>query len=273
MPPNFIRKQVVNNRLEGYDFIRSVVILVVFLGHVLGKQATNEAVLLAIHSVSPGLTMSLLGFISAILLSSKDYDFGTFLVKRFTRIYISLFLCLGVVLTAHFCIGKNVLTQHALLHFMGLSAFFDLLLVQNKATIGTGLWFVTAIVLMYLIFPFLQKLFRHKHGLFHLVSLIVSCTIAGFVMYGTTSIWNVVISFSVGAYLGSNGYASMFAGAGITRPLLGALGLFVIVILSSSGFLPHSVRGLLYAFGPSGISVGAIKLNEDRDQVRHRKSR
>jgi peptidoglycan/LPS O-acetylase OafA/YrhL len=107
-------------RIEGYDFIRSITILTVFLAHVLDKQTTNKAVLLTIRSLSPGLTMSLLGFISAVLLSAKEYDFGTFLVKRFTRIYISLSFCLIVVLVAHALLGKKVITQHALLHFMGL---------------------------------------------------------------------------------------------------------------------------------------------------------
>lgn len=79
-----------NKRIEGYDFIRSVAILVVFLGHILNKQATNETVLLTFRSLSPGLTMSLLGFISAALLSVKEHEFGTFMIKRFTRIYISL---------------------------------------------------------------------------------------------------------------------------------------------------------------------------------------
>ena len=67
-----------DKRIEGYDFIRSFAILVVFLGHAL-KHSTNEVFLLAIRSLSPGLTMSLLGFISAALLSARDYDFGSFL--------------------------------------------------------------------------------------------------------------------------------------------------------------------------------------------------
>lgn len=239
-----------SERINGYDFIRSTAILIVFLGHILDKQANNEAVLLVVHLLSPGITMSLLGFISAALLSAKEYDFGVFLVKRFTRIYIPLVLCLVAVLVAHKLLGKNIITQHTLLHFMGLSAFFELFLVQNNATIGDGLWFITVIVLLYLIFPFLQKFFRHRLGFLHLVFLIVSCTAANFIMYGTSSIWNVVISFSVGVYLGTNGYMSRLANAGMMRALLGSLGLLVVSALSIAGVLPYSVRGFLFAFYP-----------------------
>jgi peptidoglycan/LPS O-acetylase OafA/YrhL len=239
-----------DKREEGYDLIRTIAILIVFLGHILGKQSNNETVLLAFESLSPGLTMSLLGFISAVLLSAKKYDFGSFLVKRFTRIYISLLLCLSVVLIAHSFLGKNVITQHTLLHLMGLSAFFELFLVENKSTIGGGLWFITAIVLMYLVFPLLQDLFRHRRGLLHLVLFVLACTLAHFVMYGTQSIWNVIISFSVGVYLGVNGHTGRLSSAGAIQPLVFALFLITIAVLSTASVIPYSIRGLLFALYP-----------------------
>ena len=134
-------------RIEGYDLIRSLAIVVVFFDHAL-KFSSNEGLSLAIKSLSPGLTMSLLGFISAALLSTLQYDFGSFLVKRFTRIYISLIFCLSVILVGHALLGKTVMelshaghimAQHTLLHFMGMSAFFWLFDVQNTVTIGGGL--------------------------------------------------------------------------------------------------------------------------------------
>lgn len=239
-----------SNRVEGYDLIRSTSILIVFLGHATNKQVTNDFGLLIIHSLSPGLTMSLLGFISAALLSAKKYDFGTFLVKRFTRIYISLTICLTVVLFAHALIGKKVITQHALLHFMGLSAFFDLFLVHNKATIGDGLWFITAILLMYFCYPILQLLFNHSRSLMHLIIIIIFCTAFNFFMYGTASIWNVVISFTLGVYLGVNGHISRLTNANPIGPLLGSLGLLAIVVFSSASVIPYNVRHFLYPFYP-----------------------
>jgi peptidoglycan/LPS O-acetylase OafA/YrhL len=236
-------------RVVGYDFIRSLAILIVFLGHILDKQATNWGVLLAIRSLSPGLTMSLLGFISAALLSAKEYDFGTFLVRRFTRIYIPLVSCLSVILAAHALIGKKVITQHALLHLMGLSAFFELFGVQDKATIGAALWFITAIISMYLLFPLLQKLFRHPRGFLHLVLALVAFTGLNYVTY-VQSAWNVAISFSVGVYLGANAQINRLLNAGTARSILFSIGLVVVTALATEGILPYKVRGLLYSFYP-----------------------
>lgn len=242
----------VDKRIVGYDFIRSFAILTVFIGHILTNQPTNEGALLAICTLTPGLTMSLLGFISAALLSAREYDSGSFLVKRFTRIYVPLLLCLTVVLSLHAFLGKKVLSQHTLLHAMGLSAFFEMFLVQNKATIGGGLWFITVISLMYLVLPLLQKLFRHPRGLMHLILLVIFCTGLNVVTYGMQSTWNVVISFAVGVFCVVNGHIKGLIGVGSNRVFaaLGSTGLLIVAALSTAHVLPDWIRGLLFAFYP-----------------------
>ena len=83
-------------RVAAYDhLVRTFAIIVVFLGHALGNQLSDPLALLALRSLSPGLTMPLLGFISGVLVSGKDRDHGAFLVARLTRIYPPLWLCLG----------------------------------------------------------------------------------------------------------------------------------------------------------------------------------
>jgi peptidoglycan/LPS O-acetylase OafA/YrhL len=249
-----------DKRIDGYDFIRSFAILVVFLCHAF-KRSTNEFFFFGSHALSPGLTMSLLGFISAALLSTREYDFGSFLIKRFTRIYSSLIFCLIVVLTIHALLGKkvmemshagHVMAQHTLFHFMGLSAVFEMLEVDSEVTIGSGLWFITAIVGLYLVFPLLQKVFRHPRGLVHVVLFVALCTMLDFVMYGEQSMWNVVISFAVGVYCGVNGYTKRLTdtGAGMVVPLVGCVGLLTVAALCTAHVLPNSVRSLLFAFYP-----------------------
>ena len=139
-----------------------------------------------------------------------------------------------------------------ILHIMGLSAFFDLFLVQNKATIGAGLWFITAIVIMYLVFPLLQKLFRHPHRLINLLCFITLCTVLNFTMYGTSSIWSVVISFAVGTYFGVNGHTKRLIDTetGMILPTLGCIALLVVAALSTANVLPYSMRAGLFAFYP-----------------------
>ena len=238
-----------NDRIAGYDLIRSIAILIVFLGHILEKQAASGTVLLAVRSLSPGLTMSLLGFVSAALLSLKEVSPGAFLVRRFTRIYIPLGMCLLAVLCAHAVLGKKILTLHVLLHVMGLSAFFNLFLVENKATIGAGLWFITVIVILYLLLPLLQTLFRHPRGLAHLLALVLACTVLHFLI-GVESTWNVVISFSVGVYFGVNGKINQLVNVGTSRAFLGCFVLIGVTALATAGVLPYEVRSLLYALYP-----------------------
>jgi len=108
-------------RIAGYDVIRSFAILTVFLCHILEPQTAIGAPRIVLCSLSPGLTMSLLGFISAALLSKNRRDYEPFLVRRFTRVYVSLLLCLSFVLVFHACLGKQFITQHTLLHLVGLS--------------------------------------------------------------------------------------------------------------------------------------------------------
>ncbi|MEK6585573.1 MAG: acyltransferase family protein [Nitrospirota bacterium] len=249
-----------DKRIDGYDFIRSFAILVVFLGHAF-KHSTNEIIFLGTRALSPGLTMSLLGFISAALLSARDEDFGAFLIKRFTRIYSSLIFCLMVILTIHALLGKkvmelshagHVMAQHTLFHFMGMSAWFGLLEVDSEVTIGPGLWFITVIVVLYLVLPILRKLFRHPRGLVHVVLFVALCTLLNFVTYGGQAMWNVVISFAVGVYCSANGYTKRLTetGARLMVPLVGCVGLLAVTALCTAHILPNSVRNLLCAFYP-----------------------
>ena len=249
-----------DKRIDGYDFIRAFAILTVFLCHAF-KRSTNEVFFIGSHALSPGLTMSLLGFISAALLSARDEDFGSFLIKRFTRIYSSLIFCLITILTIHALLGKKVMeishaghimAQHTLFHFMGMSAVFEMLEVDSEVTIGSGLWFITAIVALYLVFPLLRKVFRHPRGFVHVVLFVVLCTMLNFVMYGMQSMWNVVISFAVGVYCGANGYTKRLTDAGgrLVVPLVGCVGLLTVTALCTAHVLPNSVRNLLFAFYP-----------------------
>jgi surface polysaccharide O-acyltransferase-like enzyme len=146
--------------------------------------------------------------------------------------------------------GKKVISQHMLIHLMGLSAFFDLFQVQNEATIGYGLWFVTAIIIMYLLLPLLRTLFRHPRGMVHLVSVVILCTVLNGIMYGTSSTWNVVVSFSVGVYLGANGRLNQLIDCDTIRSLSGSLALLGIAALATAGVLPYAMRNLLFAFYP-----------------------
>ncbi len=241
------------NRIDSFDLIRSFAILTIFIDHTITKdpRIDNGFAHLAITTLSPGLTMSLLGFISAALLSSTMLNYGPFLIKRFTRIYISLALCLSVVLSLYAYIGKqHLLVQQTLLHYMGLSAFIEILAVDNKSPIGAGLWFITIIMALYLLLPMLAALFRHRNGLMHLILIIIVSTVINNYAYGTQSTFNVIISFSVGLYVSIHGLLDEMYQRRILLTYLFCASLLTIVALSTSEVIPYAIRGLVFSLYP-----------------------
>ena len=119
------------NKIIGFDFIRAFAIFFVFIAHILNKQSHNPIVLLIERTISPGLTMSVLGFISAYILTSKYKEFdGSFYVKRFSRIYSSLIICLSLITVLHIFLSYDVINQHSIIHFLGLSFFMGLFQVR-----------------------------------------------------------------------------------------------------------------------------------------------
>lgn len=238
------------SRKDGYDLIRSVAILIVFFGHILNKQISDDFGLLILRTLAPGLPMSLLGFISGALLSKTETDFGFFLIKRFSRIYTSLFLCLTCILIYHYFLGKDIISQHALLHYLGMSAFFEIFLVKNTATIGGGLWFITAICFMYILLPLLKHIFAHRKGTVHFILFIIGCTVLQFIMYGTQSLWNIVVSFSLGVYMQVKGLLPKLTEKNNRLYWLFAIALIIISALSTVKILPYSVRKILFVFYP-----------------------
>ena len=66
-----VELKMIDKRDFGYDLIRTFAILCIFLYHILNRQASNPVVLITINSLTV-VSLSLLGFISAALLSSNQ---------------------------------------------------------------------------------------------------------------------------------------------------------------------------------------------------------
>lgn len=236
----------------GFDFIRAFVIFFVFIAHIIDKQGDNQLILLTERSISPGMTMSLLGFISGYLLCKKyknSYD-SIFYIKRFSRIYSSLLTCLFVISLIHIPLGYDVINQHSILHYMGLSFFIGLLQVENKSSIGGGLWFVTIINMMYLTLPILTHLYSHKNKKIHFVIIILSCTFLNQIMYSVTSAWNVIISFNIGCYIGVTSSMEKLSCKSIWYYFLLTLILLLISTLATAQIIPYKTKGFLFAIYP-----------------------
>lgn len=234
-------------RISGYDLARALAILLVFLGHAVTGRFDSPWVIMPFRTVSPWITMSVLGFVSAALISPRESADDASLARRLLRIYVPLFLCLGPVLVMYALMGRNVVTQHTLLHLMGLTGLFDLLDVNNVSPIGATLWFITVIVALYLLLPVLRRLFLHRNGLWHLMIVIVIVSGLNSAMYGTQSIWVVVIAFCTGCYLALN---RKLAGVLALRPayaLAGTVALVGLTYLYVAGYMPRIVLTLVSA--------------------------
>ncbi|MAZ66050.1 MAG: hypothetical protein CMF25_02975 [Kangiellaceae bacterium] len=238
------------NRYFEYDFIRASAIIVVFLAHVVMAQAPGTFQANVLGTISPGLTMSLLGFLSAILLNYHIAEPSAFLLKRLIRIFIPLGLCLTMVTLLHWAQGRHALTQDLLFHYMGLTAFFDLLGAKNHAIVGSGLWFITTIVGLYFSIPVLKGLLTHRNGAWHLLGLILLCTGFKLVMYNAQSIWNVVIAFSMGLYVREHQLLGRLKALPLWICLVGCAVVLTVLWMATIRSIPYAVRDVLYAFYP-----------------------
>ena len=246
--------------IYAFDLVRSSAIFFVFIHHILSKEQVGPIV----KSITPGICiigMSLLGFISAILLSNRITDYGSFLLRRISRIFIPLFLCLTVILILYSQVMEIRFTQQTLLHYLGLSGFFKIFDAANSAKIGYGLWFITAIIILYFTLPMLKYLFSHKNSTVHLLLFATFLSLLDLLMHGQEAAFNLSIGFAIGVYLQKpDRFQSLLS----IKPIIylpTAMLLLALNVLSIYEFFPFYVHKLLYLFYPFAFVPLFFKLS------------
>ncbi len=235
--------------INAFDLIRSSVILIVFFHHIISQEQVGPVV----KSITPALGiigMSLLGFISATLLSRRISDYGGFLLRRLSRIFIPLFLCLTTYLILYARIGELDITQHTLLHYMGLTGFFKLFGVVSDTQISGGLWFITTIILLYLTLPIFESLLSHKNATFHLLLFVAAIALLDIKMYGQENAFNVATGFILGIFLQKT---ERFQSVSSIKPVVYipvAFFLLLMNFMSIYEVFPFYVHRLLYFLYP-----------------------
>ena len=127
-------------------------------------------------------------FMSAFLYGRKEiYHIGEWLLKRATRLYIPVYIYMIALLVMQLSVNDVINLKQYGLYVIGVQGFFSA--VQGAA----HLWFITAIVICYLITPILYKLKAYVQT----QRLAQLCTI--FVMLMLTQ---VIISYSLGTLPG-----------------------------------------------------------------------
>ena len=241
-------------RIRGYDLARTFAVIIVFVAHIILSQCDNRYSTIIFTSISPGLTMSLLAFISASLLTDNkliENNFSIFFFRRLTRIYIPVILCLTFAVTLSKFYGLKIQVDSLIYNYLGIGLFFDWLKVPNNASVGWGLWFVTAILIMYILLPVLKLVFKHKNGTLHFILLYLFCVIVNIITMPTeTSFWNIAISFSLGVYLSTNDLLSKVLNTKLKLAIPLAFLILTACALSSSGIINFDIRKLIFPLYP-----------------------
>lgn len=196
-------------RHSHFDILRTFLIITVFLAHAADWSFKGTLFRDVMLMLSPGMTMCLLGYLSAILLTGRKEDGGVFLLKRMLRIFVPLYLCNGVILLMQLYQGTMSLNQDTVLHFMGLSLFFNVFQVEDRSSIGAGLWFITAILLMYFMLPLLRHLFHMQRARLALFGVLLGSLALETVLHNSQSFFAVLIGFSMGVYHQQRGLPSL----------------------------------------------------------------
>jgi Acyltransferase family len=238
-----------NQHIGAIDLIRTSAILIVFFHHFLTKEPVGSIV----KSITPGMGLiglSLLGFISSLLTTRENFGDGLQMLRRMLRIYIPLFLCLTVVLFLYNRVMDFHFGQHALLHYMGLTAFFQLFGVKSGIFFSDGLWFITTIVVLYFISPIFSVLFSHKNRVGHLLICAACFSILDFVMYGHANIFNVATGFAFGVFIQKTEYLPRLIKMHPAVYIPSAVAILAVNILSAYEAFPVYVHSFFYIFYP-----------------------
>ena len=231
-------RSTMEKRFAGYNLIRSIAFISIFLYHITLRQVEN-AVVQVVIGTSAAISISLFGFISSVLLSEKETSSGVFLIRRLTRIYVPLILCLMTVLGLHALVGQFSFGRGELLHLLGFSAFLKILRVDHQTVIGSGLWFVTTIVVMYFLLPVLQQLFRHEKRLWNLLGFIAVCTLLNFTI-GAENIFTLAIAFAIGVYFSVNRWIEKLEVMRFSYSIPCALAMYMFMLFMIFTFDPWS---------------------------------
>jgi peptidoglycan/LPS O-acetylase OafA/YrhL len=138
-------------RIGALDELKGVAILLVVLYHA-GGVLGMEDVMHGELGVDMFVILSGIG----LALSTSAEGAGPFLVRRFWRIYPAYWIVLTAFVAADMAIRNLRFTApDLLLHYIGLHAWFG---DRYAMSINDSFWFITLIVTLYLLYPFVRRL-------------------------------------------------------------------------------------------------------------------
>lgn len=114
-------------------------------------------------------------------------------------IVINLFLLIFFLIQGR----EGIWHPHTLLGITGLSGFLNWLGIQSKSPFGAGLWFMTVLLIFYLIYPLLAKTLKTTRAaiVFLMLSALV-CTLGEVYASQPYMLWPTIFGFCLGTTSG-----------------------------------------------------------------------
>lgn len=145
---NAIDKDISRN----FSFAKVVAIYTVVLGHWFSGT---------ILWIPVTVGLFIFAFSSAYFTAIKypdNMDLGYFWIQKLKRLGISLIVILIFLSCLLISKGSVVYHWHTVVHFFGLSGFLNWFSIPNQSALGNGLWFLTLLLIFYIIYPLLSRL-------------------------------------------------------------------------------------------------------------------
>jgi hypothetical protein len=133
-----------------------------------------------------------------------DVDIRAFWRKKLQRLLVRYWVilsCLALLLLAR---DEPVFHWHSLVHYFGLSGFLNLF-GHNQSALGNGLWFFSLLLLFYISYPYLARLFAAT-GRNLLVPLAFTAVLVylDHRIFVGFALWLTILGFILGVYAGSH---------------------------------------------------------------------
>lgn len=114
----------------------------------------------------------LFGFISSYYtISPRHFEktplqYWWYKAKSFYPLYWILSVSILVVEYIRTESLEKILHPHTLVHLMGMTGFINWLGIDNQSVLGNGLWFLTVLILFWILYPFVRTLYHSRFALY-----------------------------------------------------------------------------------------------------------
>jgi len=137
------------------------------------------------------------GFFTFLKYGKSKFSYAKFWKNKFFRLGISFLVTQIFLFLVFFFQGRSgIFSLGTLLHFLGLSAVFNIFHIQDTSPFGNGLWFLSILLIFYLVFPIIKKLCKDK------ATIIVACVLYILVTFSL----DCVVKLSVALWVTSCGF-------------------------------------------------------------------